>query len=369
MLNRSGLHVFVALAALASAPAIASAEGAAAPAAPAPAMFVRPNTMVIKTVSVSHVSKGVIDSTHSYWVPSISFRIQGPIASGTAISVDFLTPAGKTFLKAPAYSVPSDIPAGYYFDYAWAAGVDQQADGQSTAGMYGVKISAKNELMGTPMTELYNATFDVKKARSYPDNNTPSYKNLVDFYVDYDWALATAYLETFHLETNNGNYVMGVPTLDAYIWFRDDGRDQYNTNAFLFYKGAKIDEWVGAAHSKIELLPGSTATAEFAWRQYQFVFQKTLLTANASSSATFFMDKNPGDYEIKVLRNGKLDRSIKFTVAADGKVPDPFNQISRTVDRYLVAAKVLPETEGKVDVNAYKKGAFFGHPVDGFSAE
>src|SRR3712207_7197263 len=37
---------------------------------------------------------------------------------------------------------------------------------------------------------------------------------------------------------------------------------------------------------------------------------------------SFRLDKNPGTYEIKVLRRGKLVRSTKFTVGSDGKIVD-----------------------------------------------
>ena len=36
----------------------------------------------------------------------------------------------------------------------------------------------------------------------------------------------------------------------------------------------------------------------------------------------FFLDKNPGEYEIKVLRQQKLARSAAFTVGADGRIVD-----------------------------------------------
>lgn len=76
-----------------------------------------------------------------------------------------------------------------------------------------------------------------------------------------------------------------------------------------------------------------------------------------------------GDYEVKVLRNNRLARSIKFTVE-NGKIKDTgiyaANKMgSGTV--VIVPVAILDDQDGPWDRNAWKADAFYGHPLTGFT--
>src|SRR6202023_947671 len=70
---------------------------------------------------------------------------------------------------------------------------------------------------------------------------------------------------------------------------------------------------------------------------------------NATTPEQFYLNKNPGDYEVRVLRGGKLTRTLKFSVGADGKIVDPgFSAQNQTGDgRILLPVQVLGDTDGK----------------------
>jgi hypothetical protein len=68
---------------------------------------------------------------------------------------------------------------------------------------------------------------------------------------------------------------------------------------------------------------------------------------------------NPGDYELKVLRNNHLARSIKFTVGSDGKF-----------DNGIAAANKLGsnrDEDGPWNRAAWKTDAFYGNPLTAFT--
>ena len=90
------------------------------------------------------------------------------------------------------------------------------------------------------------------------------------------------------------------------------------------------------------------------------------------------LDKNPGEYEVKVLWKNELVRTMKFTVGPDGKITD--NGLARTnaiigldpingrdTKRVVIPVTVLGTQDGKWDRNAWKTEAFFGNPLNGFS--
>jgi hypothetical protein len=79
------------------------------------------------------------------------------------------------------------------------------------------------------------------------------------------------------------------------------------------------------------------------------------------------MYKNPGEYEIKVLQNGKLARTAKFSFGSDYKFVD--NGIGKQIGTYrmLVPAVMSGDQDGVWDRNAWKTDAFYGNPLTGFS--
>ncbi len=84
----------------------------------------------------------------------------------------------------------------------------------------------------------------------------------------------------------------------------------------------------------------------------------------------FPLYKNPGEYEIKILQNGKLARTAKFTVGPNGQLVDtgigPQNNLG--TGRIVVPVQIIGDQDGKWDRNAYKTDAFFGNPLAGFIA-
>ena len=88
-----------------------------------------------------------------------------------------------------------------------------------------------------------------------------------------------------------------------------------------------------------------------------------------NTSEIFFLNRNPGEYEVKVLREGELARSAKFTVGADGRLVD--NGITQRNNlgglAMILPVKVIGAADGQWDPSAWKMGAFYGNPLTGFS--
>lgn len=82
----------------------------------------------------------------------------------------------------------------------------------------------------------------------------------------------------------------------------------------------------------------------------------------------FMFSKSPGAYELKVLMNNHLARSLKFTVGADGKFDNGIaTQNKLGSDRVIVPVQIIGDQDGKWDKNAWKTDAFYGNPLTGFS--
>ena len=79
------------------------------------------------------------------------------------------------------------------------------------------------------------------------------------------------------------------------------------------------------------------------------------------------MADNPGDYEVKVLRENKLARSLKFTLAPGGSFDNGIAKNSKLgSDRVIVPVQILGTLDGTWDRNGWKD-AFYGNPLTGFT--
>lgn len=90
----------------------------------------------------------------------------------------------------------------------------------------------------------------------------------------------------------------------------------------------------------------------------------------STDPSIFFLDKNPGDYEVKVLCGGALCRETKFSIGPDGKFVDnnivTANKINSVA--ILIPVKVVGTVDGQWQPMAWKTDAFYGNPLKGFTA-
>jgi hypothetical protein len=118
--------------------------------------------------------------------------------------------------------------------------------------------------------------------------------------------------------------------------------------------------------------PESNQDSPYGYCRRVFSFQKAMLwdknVASSVPGSYFPMWNNPGEYEIKVLRNGKLARTTKFSFGSDYKIVDTGigKQNNMGTLRVIVPAQIVGDQDGTWDRNAYKTDAFFGNPLTGF---
>jgi hypothetical protein len=300
------------------------------------------------------------------WLPQLDFRINGPIASGSRIYVEMTTPDGKPWL---AFDCEADsTPAGESFKVS-ACGRSEAPKNKFTGvvGVYGIKIRLGNELKGTNEA-LFAGKFKVGKAFT---GAVATDKDNYSWYVDYDWALPIAEVFADTTEQMYGQTVeREAQPLRVSFWFRGDPA----TYAYLFYNGQEIANtettagggtWNEYGFYLYSLMP-------FSWTKKHYTFTRVLVKNKRDPRSLidpFFMEKNPGEYEVKVLSKGKLVRTTKFTVGKDGKIVDTgiTAQNALGTDRVTLFANVTGDEGGKSpDLQAWKSTAFFEGPLKGF---
>lgn len=296
------------------------------------------------------------------WVPVVQFDVLGPITGGSKLVVEFDMPDGRPWLKYDMFTpsldddVAETIKMESWSDDAW------EKKAILTEGLFPFRIKLN---AGGSETRLFSGKF---KVGTYPlDQKIPEYKGKKDFFIDYDWHLPLAYVWLNPRSDEN------VPQLATQVCLRG-AVNSNNLEALLFYQGKQVAKQSASSSYQQQVLTSAADEPSHRWAIWEFTF--TLVRgfnqseSNNDYSVNFFLDKNPGDYEIRIMRDGQPSRSIKFTVGADGKIVD--NGFARAANlggvRMIMPAKIGGTADGTYNATAWQTETLFGNPPSGFSA-
>jgi hypothetical protein len=280
------------------------------------------------------------------WKPGISFRVNGPIASGSQLSVEFGYPGRKDWAKYDCRT--PETPAGASLEVSECLASDKMTT--PYVGPVDFSIHLRNELQGTTVT-LFTGKAKVAKAIG------PAGPQYPEFYVDEDWRIPIGYV---FYEPSSGHR---ATFLNVGFWYRGNPP---TVEAHLFYKGKEIAKSESAGNEGSDWNP---AKYQWGFANCQFVGVYKDDPGEEGYDPRFAVARNPGEYEVKVLVVHHLARSIKFTVNADGSFDNGIATANKLgSDRMIVPVQVIGDSVVPWDRNAWKSGAFYGNPLTGFSA-
>lgn len=306
------------------------------------------------------------------WVPWMEFRVNGPIESGSRLSAEFTLPTGPWV----TFDCPTEnIQAGYWWKTK-CGGRDIAEDKSSTyTGPVNFAIKLRNELQGTNAT-LFTGKMKVAKARS--NEVGPKAVNKFVYFVDHDWNLPIGYVYL----TANDLKGWDVPDFNISFWARGEATKM---EPHLFYQGKEVGKKfyegteVGRASCEPEVSNNTTHYVEDAlpqkakWARVRCTFPNIKGRDKSGEAPGMFgplhvLAANPGEYEFKLLWNGRLARSIKFTVAPDGSFDNGIATSNKLgSDRVIFPVQIIGDQDGQWDRAAWKD-AFYGNPLSGFTA-
>lgn len=310
------------------------------------------------------------------WLPKLEYRVNGPIASGSQLYAEVTIPGGAPI----KFDCPTSTTEKGYWWKTECGGRDHipEEKGVLYVGPVSFTIKMKNELTGTNIT-LFSGKAKVAKVHS--NEVGPKAINKWVYYVDQDWTLPIAYV--FVDGSKSG---WNLPTFHVAFWIRGEERGKIEPH--LFYQGKEIGKQfldgteVGApgCGSELDINPThsvdeKTAPQKAKWSRMYCTYynvrgwDKTGEKASGLFKPPHLLSANPGEYEFKVLWNGRLARTLKFTVDAEGKFDNGLASAFKLgTDRVIYPITILGDFDGAWDRLAWKAGAFYGNPVPGFTA-
>lgn len=277
------------------------------------------------------------------WIPVIGFLVNGPIASGSQLWVEFGYPGNKSWVKFDCET--GEISEGRWWKVEECFAPEKSIN--TYAGLVDFSIHMRNELQGANTT-LFTGKLKVTRVPIVANNS-------VEYIVDEDWRIPIGFV------------FLEASTLHATMWFR--GNWPFDSMGYLFYQGkqvAKVENYCSGA------LDVQDYFAKNMWGANECKFLNVYgadRPDGSSMDGAYDLRKNPGEYEVKVIAAGHLVRSLKFTVAADGTFDYSIATANKLgSQRVIVPIQVLGDQTVQWDHAAWKTGAFYGNPLTGFTA-
>jgi hypothetical protein len=310
------------------------------------------------------------------WVPQMEYRVNGPIASGSQLYVEFTLPGTGPWVKFDCQTEETQK------DHWWKTecggrGIPGEEEKSSTyTGPVSFAIKMRNELAGTDAT-LFTGKMKVGKVHS--NEQGPKAVNKFVYYVEHDWNLPIGYVFLTADDTRGWDY----PRFNVAFWVRGEA---VNMQPHLFYQGKEVGkiffegEEVGKASCEAEVENGTTHFVDDSvpqkakWARVICSFPSVKGWDKTGEKPGMFgplyvLSANPGDYEFKLLWNNHLARSIKFTAGPGGIVDNGIASANKLgSNRVIVPVQIIGDQDGQWDRTAWKTEAFYGNPLTGFTA-
>jgi hypothetical protein len=300
------------------------------------------------------------------WVPRLSFQVLGPVAGGSQFSVEYTMPNGKKWMEV---DLPTDeIAEGYYSKIETPSGgaprdrLEKEATLET--GVFTFKIKLNNELLDQHDV-LMTGRFKVTRAHKGIDR----FPNTFEYSIDEDWRMPIGWLWLDPATDER------TPYLKVGMWLRGQWQGG-DLAGYLMKDGKQIastKEQYGGSGPDVTLTTIDGAAEDPTWNLWEFEWRGIMGYNHGNTNISddvYYLDKNPGEYQIKVLYSGKLVRTVTFTVGTDGAIVDNGLVAQNNIagERMIVPVKISGDYDGKWDKNAWKTEAFYGNPLTGFTA-
>jgi len=305
-------------------------------------------------------------SNYSSWVPEIRFNQFYNNEKELNYTVEYVNPDGSVWYSEKLESQGGNAESTVLYKSPSPYGGVLNNKSTDKIGVFGFKITNADT-----KEVLFQGKFKVGKfSRAY----SAAEKNKVDFFVDQDWLLPFGILGFHHSDIELG----GMMPLISF-WLKGQV-DAHQLEGRVFYQGKQIastkDGESGVSdydERRSEYAPAFSP--QNIWKRWQFQFNNFRVDNNGDFNRDYYpnahyADKHPGDYTVKIYRNGTQIREMSFSVGADKKFVAPAyaSQIPLPYHRLVLPVKITDTTE-KWDITGWKTNAFYGNPLTGFSVQ
>jgi hypothetical protein len=289
------------------------------------------------------------------WVPRVNFVAEGQLPSGAHFYAEVAQPGGGAWLKIRCENNGEN--------YSCYGPDDRDANSSVATGVIPFAIKIRNPLEGTDVTVF---TGRAKLEKALTAGNIPPTSKMFVYYANHDANLPIG--QVYFNERWNKLGVM--------FWVRGDSPGLV---PYLFYRGQEVTmnrdgeaRSGGSCSGDLQFEPAESVSGALPqgakWNRVDCYLAGADFNPSANNPGAHALTANPGEYEVRVLRHGKLARTIKFTVGPDGQLVN--NGLGAGIGMpwvNFVPVAIHGDQDGPWDKNAWKTEANYGNPLKGFN--
>lgn len=305
----------------------------------------------------------------SSWVPTVRFNVFYDWKVTLPFVAEYFNPDGSLWfsetVEGDRPSADRTVPFKNSYQHTNAIHATKST---TATGIYGIKIT--NKASGQV---VFQGKFKVGK---FPADWKG--KNAAEFYVDHDWLMPIGTV-SFHFSNFSGQDIGTNFPVMVSMWFKKAiGSTDHGLEGRLFYNGQQIATTKPNEREDRTSETGNLSGDLHHWRRWEFQWSdrsdREVNVDNGGSyhkdnmPKSFMVDRNPGEYTVKVLHKGVQVREAKFTVGTDGRVVDGgyHKPGYLTYHKVIIPVTIIGPAE-KYNPAAWKTEAFYGNPMAGFT--
>ncbi len=304
------------------------------------------------------------------WVPEVRFTVFYDWKESLKYTAEYFNPDGSPWFseqleqgdRAADLTVMSRSTRDLVYRHKLRDTV-----GAAATGLYGIKITN---------SETGEVAFQGKfKVGKFPIQYSRETRN--EYFVDHDWLMPIGTVG-FHFSNFTGGDIGTNFPIEVSMWFKKSlGDTDHGLEGRLFYKGEQIAATRPNAREDRASESAALSGELHHWRRWDFQWSdrgdREVHVDNGGTyhrdnmPKAFFVDRNPGEYTVKVYHNGVHVREARFTVGTDGRIVDGGYQQPGylTYHKVIIPVTVIGSAE-KYNAAAWKTDAFYGNPMTGF---
>jgi hypothetical protein len=322
------------------------------------------NSIYVQAETHNEYWKMPNENNYSSWIPMIKFSQYYDNDQQLNYAVEYFKPDGTLWFS-------ETLEQGFRaadWTVSWSSSNPFERLNAKSAvgtGVYSFKITNQDT-----KEVIFQGKFKAGKFSTA----TRQEKNKFDFFVEHDWLLPFGMVGFPH----GDNFETGGIPLEVSVWLKGPVKAE-ELEGRIFYKGQQINLAQDNIY-KNTARDYDERTTQFAapfapnntWKRWLFQWHNFRFDNNGNFQRdnypnAFYADKNPGEYTVKIYRNGTQIRELGFAIGTDGKivVPNYSDQIPLPFYRIILPVKISG-TE-KWDSVIWKTDAFYGNPISGFN--
>jgi hypothetical protein len=297
-------------------------------------------------------------ATGRCWIPKISLPMVGALPSSGEVHVSYSVGGKPWFVeKFTRKQAQAGLGRNETNIYKFLSERNTY-DGQGTRAVGRIDFTVElRDVLANTAKRISQGHFKVGRVSTALGGRA---REDFDYYVDKDWAAQYLVIDFFGTRTD----IVEYPQLGVSGTFVQKKPQKESFAFHLFLNGKEVASTSSWGHAWATTARHPETQNGYGAMGVRWQLPSVVAYNNPSKPITdaLVLSENPGNYTIKIIRNGELVRESGFTVREDGTIDRSLNIAARIPNGYTIV-KAKPIGGAEAAAGSGTSDGFWGHPI------